>query len=270
MSDLTLAAVRAHLNDPRDWHLHLLEETTSTNAVAMELAEAAAPHGTVVLADAQTAGRGREGREWRTPRGTAIALSVIVRPGSGPEWWPWIGLAAAVATRDAIERVTGVIGRVKWPNDVLISGRKVAGVLTETRWHPVRGTRRAVVVGVGVNVNNRAAGLPESYAAAATSILDVTGTITDRNALAAEILNGLARDIDGLPRAAGELRTRWTAASATQGGHVSVSTPTGLLEGVDDGLDSSGRLIVRTRDRCAHAIHTGDVLMLRTVSPPAV
>jgi BirA family biotin operon repressor/biotin-[acetyl-CoA-carboxylase] ligase len=270
MAALTADAVRHGLAKQVDWRLHVFDEISSTNSAAIELAEAGAPHGTVVLADAQTGGRGREGREWRTPRGTAIALSVIVRPHSGPEWWPWIGLAAAIATRDAIECVTGVIGRVKWPNDVLISGRKVAGVLTETRWHPVQRTRRAVVVGVGVNVNNRAAALPESYAAAATSILDVTGTITDRNALAAAILNGLARDIDGLPPTTGELRTRWTAASATRGGHVSVSTPTGLLEGVDEGLDSSGRLIVRTRDGCAHAIHTGDVLMLRTVSPPAV
>jgi BirA family biotin operon repressor/biotin-[acetyl-CoA-carboxylase] ligase len=270
MSDLTLAAVQAHLNDPSNWHLHLLDETTSTNSLALEMAEAGAPDRTALLADCQTAGRGREGREWRTPRGTAIALSVIVRPGSGPEWWPWIGLAAAVAARDAIERVAGVGGFVKWPNDVLIGGRKVAGVLTETRWHPVRADHRAVVVGIGVNVNNRAAALPESYAASAASILDITGTLTDRNALVAEILNGLAREINGLPQHCDELRSRWTAVSATTAGQVAVSTPTGLLEGADGGLDSLGRLIVRTRDGCAHAVHTGEVLLLRTVSPPAM
>src|SRR5574341_104263 len=270
MSDLTLAAVRAHLNDPSDWHLHLVDETTSTNAVALEMAEAHAPDRTALLADVQTAGRGREGREWRTPRGTAIALSVVLRPGSGPEWWPWIGLAAAVATRAAIERVAEVSGLVKWPNDVLIGGRKVAGVLTETRWHPVRTDHRAVVVGIGVDVNNRAAALPDSYSASATSILDVTGTLTDRNVLVGEILNGLAREIKGLPQHSDELRLRWTAVSATTTGQVAVSTPTGLLEGVDDGLDSLGRLIVRTRDGRTHAVHTGEVLLLRTVSPPVV
>jgi biotin-(acetyl-CoA carboxylase) ligase len=119
-------------------------------------------------------------------------------------------------------------------------------------------------------VNNRAAALPESYATAATSILDVTGTITDRSALAAEILNGLADEIDGLPRHSDELRSRWVAVSATIASQVAVSTPTGLLEGLDDGLDSLGRLIVRTRDGRAHAIHTGEVLLLRTVSPPVV
>lgn len=268
MSDLTVTAVRAHLNDPRDWHLHLLNETTSTNTVALEMAEAHAPDRTALLADSQTAGRGREGREWRTPRGTAIALSVLIRPSSGPEWWPWIGLAAAVATRDAIEQVAGVDGRVKWPNDVLIGGRKIAGVLTETRWHPVRSERRAVVAGIGVNVNNRAAALPESYAGAATSIMDIAGTITDRNILVAEILNRLTREIDGLPQHSDELRSRWTAVSATVACQVAVSTPTGLLEGVDAGLDSLGRLIVRTRDGRAHAVHTGEVLLVRTASPP--
>lgn len=269
MSDLTLAAVRTHLDDPNAWHLHVLDETTSTNAVALEMS-AHAPDRTVVMADAQTAGRGREGREWRTPRGTAIAVSIIVRPGSGPEWWPLIGLAAAVSTRDAIERVSGAEGRVKWPNDVLLSGRKVAGVLMETRWHPVHVDQRAVVVGIGVNVNNRAAALHEAFASTATSILDVTGAATDRSALVAEILTAFSREFHGLPRTADGLRARWVAVSATAGGHVAVSTPTGLLEGVDEGLDSLGRLMVRTRDGGLHAIHTGEVLLLRTASPPAV
>jgi BirA family biotin operon repressor/biotin-[acetyl-CoA-carboxylase] ligase len=245
MAGLTLKAVKQHLDDHTAWRLHLFDEITSTNSMALEMAEAGAPDRTTVLADSQTAGRGREGREWRTPRGTAIALSVIVRPRSGPEWWPWIGLAAAVATRDAVERVSGAAGRVKWPNDVLLNGRKVAGVLTETRWHPVDAERRAVVVGIGVNVNNRAAALPESFAATATSILDATGTITDRNVLVAEILNGLARELHGLPQTADALRSRWNAASATAGSQVAVSTPAGLIEGVDDGLDQLGRLIVR-------------------------
>jgi BirA family biotin operon repressor/biotin-[acetyl-CoA-carboxylase] ligase len=269
MSDLTLAAVRAHLDEPDAWHLHLWDETTSTNAVALEMT-ARAPNRTVVMANAQTAGRGREGREWRTPRGTAIAVSMIVRPASGPEWWPLIGLAAAVSTRDAIERVSGAEGRVKWPNDVLLNGRKVAGVLMETRWHPVHADQRAVVVGIGVNVNNRAATLPEAFAPTATSILDATGATTDRSALVAEMLNAFSREIDGLPRSADALRARWVAVSATAGARVAVSTPTGLLEGVDDGLDSLGRLIVRTRDGGVQTVHTGEVLLLRTASPPVV
>jgi BirA family biotin operon repressor/biotin-[acetyl-CoA-carboxylase] ligase len=268
MAGLTIRTVEEHLDEPAAWHLHLFDEITSTNAIALEMAEAGAPHRTAVLADSQTAGRGRQGREWRTPRGTAIALSVVVRPSSGPEWWPWIGLAAAVATRDAIERVSGEAGRLKWPNDVLINGRKVAGVLTETRWHPVHAERRAVVAGIGVNVNNRAATLPESFAASATSILDATGTRTDRGILAAEILNGLARELDELPQGADALRSGWTVASATAGSQVAVSTPTGLIEGVDVGLDSLGRLIIRTRDGRTHAVHTGEVLLLRTMAPP--
>ncbi|MEW6683579.1 MAG: biotin--[acetyl-CoA-carboxylase] ligase [Nitrospirota bacterium] len=268
MADLTPAAVQRHLDSSVVWRLHFFDEVTSTNTVALDLAEAGAPDRTAVLADSQIAGRGREGREWRTHRGSAIALSAIIRPSSGPEWWPWIGLVAAVATRDAVERVSGAVGRLKWPNDILLNGRKVAGVLTETRWHPLQTERRAVVVGIGVNVNNRAATLPESFAASATSILDATGTIIDRSVLVAEMLNGLATELDGLPHSADALRSRWTAASATAGSRVAVSTPTGLIEGVDDGLDSLGRLIIRTRDGRTHAVHTGEVLLLRTMSPP--
>lgn len=270
MADLTLAAVRRHLDEPAGWHLHLLDETPSTNTDALQMAEAGAPHRTAVLADAQTEGRGREGREWRTPRGTAIALSAIVRPGSGPEWWPWIGLVAALAIREAIEHVCGLAARVKWPNDVLLNGRKVAGVLTEMRWHPLHIEQRAVIVGIGVNVNNRAAALPESFAPSATSILDATGVVMDRSLLAAAILNRLTREINDLPHSANALRSRWTAASATAGGQVTVSTPTGLLEGADEGLDPLGRLIVRTRDGRVCAVHTGEVLLLRTASPPAI
>jgi BirA family biotin operon repressor/biotin-[acetyl-CoA-carboxylase] ligase len=270
MAELTIGAIQRHLRAPTPWHLHLFDEITSTNAVALEMAEAGAPDRTAVLAESQTAGRGREGREWRTPRGTAVALSMIVRPPSGPEWWSWLGLAAALATRDAIERVAGLAGRVKWPNDVLINGRKVAGVLTETRWHPGQPDRRAVVVGIGVNVNNRAAALPESFAAYATSILDASGVVTDRNVVAAEILGGFAEHMDDLPQRVDELRGRWAAVSATAGCRVAVSTPAGLIEGVDDGLGACGELMVRTRDGRARPVHTGEVLLLRTVAPPAV
>lgn len=270
MADLTLTAIRQQLDEPDGWHLHLLAETPSTNTIALEMAAAGAPHRTVVLADSQTEGRGREGREWRTPRGSAIALSVVVRPDSGPEWWPWIGLVAALAVREAIEHACGVAGRVKWPNDVLLNGRKVAGVLTETRWHPLHLDQRAVIVGIGVNVNNRAAALPESFSASATSILDAAGAITNRNRLAAAMLNRLAREVDDLPHSIDALKARWTVASATSGHQVTVSTPTGLLEGADEGLDPLGRLVVRTRDGRVAAVHTGDVLLLRTASPPMV
>ncbi len=270
MADLTLATIQRHLDEPRTWHLHLLDETPSTNTAALRMAEAGAPHRTAVLADSQTEGRGREGREWRTPRGSAIALSVIVRPDSGPEWWPWIGLVAALAIREAIQHECALAARVKWPNDVLIRGRKVAGVLTETRWHPLHRAQRAVIVGIGVNANNRAAALPESFAASATSILDASGSVVDRSRLAAAILNRLADGIDALPRSADALRSRWAVASATAGNQVTVSTPTGLLEGADEGLDPLGRLMVRTRDGRLAAVHTGDVLLLRSASPPVV
>jgi BirA family biotin operon repressor/biotin-[acetyl-CoA-carboxylase] ligase len=266
MASLSLDAIQRALDDPRAWRIHVFDEVTSTNTLALERAAAGAPERTALFADAQTAGRGRAGREWRTPHGTALALSVIVRPRFGSDGWAWIGLAAALAVRDAIERVTGLSGAVKWPNDVLIAGRKVAGILMETRHAVSDASKGAVVVGIGVNVNNRAAAFPHAFRETAISLLDASGTVTDRNDLAAAVLNGLGAAIDKLPGAVEEFQDRWRAASATFGTMVSVSTPAGAVEGVDHGLDAHGRLTVHTRDG-QKFVHTGEVLLCRTAAP---
>ncbi|MFZ5861625.1 MAG: biotin--[acetyl-CoA-carboxylase] ligase [Nitrospirota bacterium] len=266
MAGLNRDAIQRGLNDPAAWHLHVFDEVPSTNTLALDLAAQDAPEWTALLADSQTNGRGRAGREWRTPHGTALAISIIVRPRVAADARPWVGLAAALATRDAIEHVTGMSGLVKWPNDVLISGRKVAGILLETRHGAVSDAASAVVIGIGVNVNNRAAAFPESFRDTATSLLDASGTVTDRQRLAAAILNEVHQVSGELPHGIETLRARWRSASATFGAMVAVSTPGGLVEGIDHGLDPQGRLIVRTRDG-ERAIHTGEVLLCRTLAP---
>jgi BirA family biotin operon repressor/biotin-[acetyl-CoA-carboxylase] ligase len=266
MAGLSADAVKVGLTDPDAWHLHVFDEVPSTNTLALDLAGGGAPERTALLADSQTAGRGRGGREWRTPPGVALALSVIIRPRFTSELWPWIGLAAAFAVRDGIERVAGLRGTLKWPNDVLISGRKVAGVLMESRFHQSDPSGGAVVVGIGVNVNNRAAAFPESFRDTAASVLDLSGVVTDRNELAAAILNGLDHEMRSLPGAIGTYQDRWRTVSATFGTMVTISTPTGVVEGIDRGLDAQGRLILDTREG-ERAIHTGDVLQCRTVAP---
>lgn len=268
MAGLSRDAIERGLANPGAWHIQVFDEVTSTNTLALERAAAGASERTVLLADSQTDGRGRAGREWRTPRGAALALSVIFRPGFTNDLWPWLGLAAALATRDAIERVTGIPGLVKWPNDVLINGRKAAGILLETRHVAVSDAESAVVIGIGINVNNRAAAFPEAFRDTATSLLDASGTVTDRNILAAVILNELHLAVDGLPGGIEAMRTRWRSTSATFGAMVAISTPGGLVEGIDHGLDPQGRLIVRTRDG-ERTVHTGEVLLCRTAAPLA-
>lgn len=268
MAGLSLDAIQRTLTDPAAWHLHVFDEVPSTNTLALDLAGGGAPERTVVMADSQTAGRGRGGREWRTPHGTALALSVIIRPRFGNALWPWIGLAAAFAVRDAVERISGLCATVKWPNDILIGGRKIAGILLETRHAASEASEGAVVVGIGINVNNRAAAFPEAFRDTATSVFDASGTVTDRHVLAAAILNALRNGVDGLPETIETLRARWQTAGATVGAMVAVSTPGGMVEGIDRGLDPHGRLIVQTRDG-ERTVHTGEVLLCRTAAPLA-
>jgi BirA family transcriptional regulator, biotin operon repressor / biotin---[acetyl-CoA-carboxylase] ligase len=139
------------------------------------------PEGTTAVANEQTEGRGRLGRRWQAPAGTSILCSVVLRPPVRPERLPELTLVGARACADAIQSMTGLEPTVKEPNDVLISGRKVAGILGEAR-------EGHVVLGVGINVNVRAADLPERLQIPATSLLEQTGKQTRRAALLAELL----------------------------------------------------------------------------------
>jgi len=266
---LAVEAILRHLPVPSHWNLHVFDHLASTNTLALGWAAKNAPHGTVLLAESQSAGRGRGHRIWRTPRGTALALSVILRPSIELDRVPWIGLAAALATVDAIEAVTGLQCRVKWPNDVLIGQRKVAGILTECRFK-TENAPPAVVVGIGVNVNNRAAAFPEDIRTSATSLLDAGGSETDRNQLAAALLDALIRWVGTLRHGVEEVSGRWMMASATLGQHLAVLTPDGVVEGADRGLDPTGCLMLEQRDGVRRAIHSGEVLLCRTAVPPLV
>src|SRR5256714_3422110 len=147
--------------------------TDSTNERARELAAAGAPHGTIVTADEQSAGRGRQGRTWVAPAGSAVLMSLVVRD-FGPE--TLLPLAAPLAVCDACEAVAAVECRIKWPNDVWIGGRKVAGILVEGR--PQEGW---AVVGIGLNVSTTAGEFPEELRAVATSLAAAAGDRFDRD-----------------------------------------------------------------------------------------
>jgi BirA family biotin operon repressor/biotin-[acetyl-CoA-carboxylase] ligase len=148
-----------------------------------------APEGAVVVADEQTAGRGRLGRRWVAPAGTSLLCSVQLRPRVDPQRLPELTGVAAHATAEAIEAVTGVATEIKEPNDLLIGGRKVAGILAEAR-------EERVVLGIGINVNIPEAGLPEDVDLPATSLLVETGRETDRAELLIDLLDRLERRYD--------------------------------------------------------------------------
>jgi len=208
--------------------------TDSTNERAKELALQGAPHGTIVTADEQTAGRGRQGRSWVAAPGSALLLSVLLRDlGKAQAHLP---LAAALAVCDACERAAPVSCRIKWPNDVWIDGRKVAGILIEGR--PQEGW---AVLGVGVNVSTRAGDFPPELRDIATSIAAASGT-ADAPALDG-VLTLLVESLDARvaekPKA---IVAGWRERDALEGRQVQWQSGEGVAEGIND----DGALIVQT------------------------
>jgi BirA family biotin operon repressor/biotin-[acetyl-CoA-carboxylase] ligase len=206
-----------------------LREVVSTQAVAFAMAEAGAGDGTVVVAEHQTGGRGRLGRTWHDEPGANLLLSMVVRPRLPVARLPLLSYVAAIAVAETLARTGGVAARLKWPNDVLVGGRKIAGILLESRLvaDPV------VVVGIGINVGQRR--FPPDVAERATSLALATGEDAAREPLLAPLLQ--AFDVwRARLEAAGwaPVRDRWTALSETVGRQVRVGASVGLAVGLDD------------------------------------
>ena len=239
------------------WH----ESLPSTNDLAMQLTEVSAPEGTVILADEQTAGRGRRGRSWASPRG-GIWLSVILRPGLPLASWPLVSLAAAVATARAIRENTGLLARVKWPNDILVDGKKIVGILAEAT-----AAAEWVVVGIGINANIPQDALPEVTGYPATSLLALLGHPVDRDGLIRAVLRELEHGYTILKSGGGRATLRrWREMTDTLGRPVRVEMPDATLEGVAQDIDETGALLVRLEGGAIERIVAGD-LRVREVSP---
>lgn len=182
--------IAACLTSPRD-NWRALEEVDSTNTACKRLAAEGAPDGTVVIADCQTAGRGRRGRSFVSPRGMGLYLSVLWRPACPPE--PLLPLTAltAVAVCRAVERTGGVSPRIKWPNDLVLDGRKLGGILTELSLEGETGRVDYVVVGIGINCRQRRSDFPPELADMATSLDMALSHFVKRAALAAALIEEL-------------------------------------------------------------------------------
>jgi BirA family biotin operon repressor/biotin-[acetyl-CoA-carboxylase] ligase len=240
--------------------VEVLDETTSTNAVAADRAREGAPEGHVVVAEHQTAGRGRLDRTWETPARSALIFSMVLRPTAPPGDWPWLPLLTGyVVTREL--RELGYDAGVKWPNDVLIEERKVAGILVE---RIETSTGPAAVVGVGLNVSLTPDELPVPTG---TSLAIEAGAAPDRATLLASLLRALSEAYGawqaGGPPATDRLRSSYAAACVTLGRDVRVELPGGRsLTGRATGIDAGGRLVVAGRDG-ATVVGAGDVVHVR-------
>lgn len=226
--------------------LEYRESVGSTNDLAKQMARAGAPEGLLVVADEQTAGKGRLGRAWTTPKGSALAMSLILRPQLPPVHAPRITLVAAVAVAEAVREVTGLEAGIKWPNDLQIAGRKFCGILTEMEAEIERVS--FVVCGMGMNVNLPPDALPEEFRASATSLLAELGAPVARVALVQAVMARFESAYGDLISGRFDaVLDRWRALSITLGQPVRVLSVTGepALEGVAEAVDEEGALLVR-------------------------
>lgn len=242
--------------------VRVVAETGSTSSDL--IAGGGGPHGSVLVAEVQTAGRGRRGRTWTSPPGTGLTFSVLVRPAAvNPARWPWLPLLAGTAVATTLIRICALGVQLKWPNDVLVvggdgEGRKVAGILSER-------SDDAVVVGMGVNVSTSLEDLPS---AGATSLAREGIPWVSRQELLVNVLRELEAAYLAWERCGGDpdecrARPAYRYLSATLGSRVRVQLPGGAeIQGTGCDVDEAGRLLVDT-DRGEQAVAAGEVEHLR-------
>jgi BirA family biotin operon repressor/biotin-[acetyl-CoA-carboxylase] ligase len=239
-----------------------LDVTDSTNRVAMEMAENGAKHGTVVVADAQTAGRGRMGRRWVSPAGKNLYVSLLLRPPVPTSDAPRLALVAGVALADAVE-AAGVPAALKWPNDLFCGGRKAAGILAEMASDP--GGVRHVVIGVGLNVNMEADDFPDDLRGTATSLRICAGRAFCRVDVLARFLDAFgARYAEFIGSGFAALRAGWDRRDFLRGRRVHLRWQGREGWGTADGLDADGALrFLPDGGPAVASVHSGEILDFR-------
>lgn len=241
--------------------VHHFFRTDSTQNVAMRLAAEGEPHGSLVIAEEQSAGRGRVGRSWFSEKTSGIYFSLILRPPLAPVHAPLLTLAAGLAGYEAVRNVTGLPVDIRWPNDLTIGTRKFAGILTEMLAETDR--VHHVVVGVGINVNHTK--LPAELETIATSLRIEGGRAYSRLEILARLLESFDRYSNRLltPEGKQTILAGWSAASSyASGKRVRVSTGTEEFTGTTAGLDANGLLCIRREDGRVEAVLAGDILAL--------
>lgn len=232
------------------------EKIDSTNCAAKQLGEEGAPAGVLVLADCQTGGKGRRGREWFSPSGTGIWMSLLLRPQLPADKVSAITLVAALSVCRAIREVTGLKTSIKWPNDLVIDGRKVCGILTEMSMEA--GQIRYVVLGIGINVNQTEFpdDLPHAY-----SLAMAAGQTLSREAIIAGVWECFEEDYERYLETGDMrgLRDQYEKHLANCGRQVRVLAPAGEWSGVAEGISDGGDLLVKDENGELRAVNSGEV-----------
>ena len=237
------------------------ESVSSTNNEVAHLASCGAEEGTAVLADEQTAGRGRLRRTWSSPKGAGLYFSILLRPKIAPDRWPLITLVTALAVSDALCKACGVQTDIKWPNDLLAGERKICGILAEVIETEIG---RAIVLGIGINLTGEA--YPQELVDRAVSVAEVAVRPVDREEVLAALLRALSRWYVKLqePEGASTAISEWVSRSSyAQGKFVRVTNGDEILTGVTRGLETDGALRLETEAGVIKTIRSGDVFQVR-------
>ncbi len=236
------------------------ESVPSTNTEVARLAAEGAAEGLAIVADEQTAGRGRLQRAWSSTKGAGLYFSILLRPNLALDRWPLLTFVAALATGDALLEASQVQTDIKWPNDLLANERKICGILAEAIETP---TGRAVVLGIGINLTNQA--FPPELMNAATSVANESGRSPERESILAALLNALARWYSLLqePEGAEKIVAAWSSRSSYASGKlVQVTNGDETLQGLTRGIENDGALRLETAQGI-QLIRAGDVTSVR-------
>ena len=257
---LTREELSVQIGDATRWagqEIVCFTETDSTNVRARKLGENGAAHGTLVVAEQQTAGRGRRGRGWESPAGSSIYMSLLLRPEFLPNKAPMLTIVMAYSVATALREQTGLDFRIKWPNDIVLNGKKVVGILTEmsTEIEYIN----HVVIGVGINVNTEA--FPEEICATATSIRRESGKTWRRAELIAAILRQFEVQYERFVKEEdlAYLREAYDAVLVNCGREVRILGEKDGYRAVALGIDDQGELLVRKEDGTVTSVYAGEV-----------
>ncbi|MBM7645265.1 BirA family biotin operon repressor/biotin-[acetyl-CoA-carboxylase] ligase [Scopulibacillus daqui] len=257
---LSEARIRAGLETERLGHrLVCKDELPSTQKEAQHLAEDGAEEGTVVLAEEQTSGRGRLGRQWHSPKGAGIWMSLIIRPDIQINKAPQFTLLTAAAVVKAVKRATGLDCEIKWPNDILYKGKKFVGILTECQAEAA--DVKAIIIGIGINVNTDIEDFPDELKDIATSLRIEAGKTFDR----AEIIQAILKEIESLYKMYMDegfhfIKLLWESYAISLGKKIYARKTNGdVIYGLAQGIDDEGVLLLRDDDGHIHKIYSADI-----------
>lgn len=263
--DLSAEEIKSSLNNSSKIigrEIIFFDTLNSTNTSAMEFAEKGCPEGTVIIADSQISGKGRLGRKWLSPPGKNLYMSIILMPALSPRDAAVVTLMSAVACASSIKRLSAIPISIKWPNDIIVSNKKLGGILTEIKADMDR--IFYAVIGIGININLTVEEMPDDIKGIATSIKNETGNTISRTQAALEILKELDKWYCLLLTSGKKpIIQEWRHLSSTIGCAVKVTVGDKIFTGVAEDIDEEGMLLLKQPDNSIKKISAGDVTILR-------